>query len=247
VSCRRRPARVATVLSAAALCCMLAGGCGSAAEAPSLRLDASQPGEPVRDAGLLVLRFVQAARRGDAAQMWALLSRPTRLSIGPTLAAFARGTAPELAKDVEDFRGGRVLLSRRLDDVWAVGAVSGRYVQDGESEPAGYAAALRREEGTWRIELGGLVIARLRPEPLDRTGDRPAFRAEAQAGAQIERMLLWLDGGATSVGRSWTSPFSAELRGRPRSGLASGEHVVVVFASTEDTAAALAWTFEVDD
>ena len=226
-------------------CAALAASCGSSPTLPSIHLDRSQPGTPSTLPGRTVLQFVQAARSGDAGRMWLLLSEPTRNSIGPTLGAFARGTAPDLAKSLEDFRDERVLVSRQLDAAWAVGAVRGRYEQDGDAEPAAYAAALRREGDRWKLELDGLVIAGLRPSALDRTGDRPEIRAEAQAGGRIERMLLWVDGDAAGAGRFRTSPFSAELRGRPSDPLAEGEHALVVFAATEDTAAALAWTFEV--
>jgi hypothetical protein len=231
----------------AAACGALLSGCGSAEQLPSIRVDAAQPGASDPEAGRVVLRFVQAARSGDPARMWALLSEPTRRSIGPTRGAFAAGTAPDIAEDFADFRDGRVLVARQLDAVWAVGAVVGRSEDDGSSEPASYAAALRREGGAWRLELDGLVIARLRPGPDDHTGDRPEIRAEAQAGGRPQRVLLWLDGRTGGVGWAGTSPFSAELRGRPDRALASGEHAAVVFASTRETAAALAWTFEVDD
>lgn len=231
----------------ALVCAASAAGCGSAEQLPAIRLDAPQPGAAAPDAALVVLRFVQAARHADAVRMWALLSLPTRQSIGPTLAAFARGKAPELTESLEDFRGGRVLLSRRLDAVWAVAAVSGRFEQNGgESEPAAYAAALRRERGAWKVELDGLVITRLRPGPLERVGERPEVRAEAQAGSGVRRLLLWLDGRAAGVGYARTSPFSAELQGRPAGRIEPGEHTLVAFAATAETAAALAWTFEVD-
>jgi hypothetical protein len=239
--------RAARAVALTALCAVLGTACGSEEQLPSIHVDAAQPGTTAREPGEIVLRFVQAARRGDAKQMWALLSEPTRRSIGPGVASFARGTAPDLIMSFEDFRDGRILLSRRLDDVWAVGAIAGRdEPEDGDPEPAAYAAALRREGATWRIELYGLVIARLRPEPLDTTGDRPEVRAEAQAGDDVERMLLWLDGDAARVPYAWTSAFTAEVRGRPSEPVREGEHALVVFAATRSTAAALAWSFEVD-
>ncbi|HEV8250997.1 MAG TPA: hypothetical protein VGQ15_13585 [Gaiellaceae bacterium] len=238
--------RLARAVATAALCALLATACGSEKLA-AVHLGADQPGSPDREPGLTVLRFVQAARRGDAERMWPLLSEPTRRSIGPGLLPFARGAAIDLYDSFEDFRQGRVLLSRKLDDTWAIGAVAGRFETDeGDSEPAAYAVALRREGGRWRVELGGLVIAKLRPQPAQTAGDRPELRAEAQAGDDVEQMLLWLDGVAARVPFSRTSPFTGEIDGRPEQPIAGGEHAVVVFARTPVTAGAQAWTFDVD-
>jgi len=239
--------RAARAVALAALCAALVG-CGSDEKLPAIRVGTPQPGAAAPGPGEVVLRFVQAARRGDAEQMWALLSEPTRRSIGPGVTSFAKGTAPDLIKSFEDFRRGRILLSRRLEDAWAVGAVAGRYESDdGESDPAAYATALRHEGGTWRIELYAVVIARLRPGPLGTTGDRPDVRAEAQAGDGVERMFLWLDGRAARVPYARTSAFTGELRGRPIEPLAAGDHAAVVFAQTGVTAGAQAWSFHVDD
>ena len=238
--------RIVWAVALAALCAVLAA-CGSEDELPTVHLDVEQPGSPDPEAGLTVLRFVQAARRGDAERMWGLLSEPTKRSIGPGMLSFARGTAPDLYDSFADFRQGRVLLSRKLDETWAVGAVTGSFeTEDGDTEPAAYALALRREDGKWRVELAGLVIARLRPPPAETTGDRPELRAEAQAGNGVERMLLWLDGSAARVPFLRTSDFTGEIDGRPESKIPPGDHTAVVFAKTPVTAGAQAWTFDVD-
>jgi hypothetical protein len=240
--------RAARAVALAVLCAALLTACGSEEKLPAIQLGGAQPGTAAREPGEIVLSFVQAARRGDAKQMWALLSEPTKRSIGPGEYSFALGTAPDLTKSFEDFRRGRVLLSRRLDGTWAVGAVTGRYVdpETGDSDPAAYATALRREGDKWRIELYGLVIARLRPGPLGTTGDRPELRAEAQAGNEVELMHLWLDGGPARIPFARTSAFTAEVDGRPSEPVGEGEHALVVFAKTRVTAAALAWSFKVD-
>ena len=238
-------ARVALALAVVSVA-VLGSGCGSAETMPSVALDAGQPGTPATAPAQVVRRFVEAASRGDDAEMWALLSRPTRASIGPTFGAFAYGTAPNITKSLVDFRPSGVLVSRQLDDRWAIGALRGRYEpEDGEPIPGAYAAALRRERGTWRLELDGLVIARLRPQPLEQASDRPELRAEAEGGASVDRMLLWVDGRAASPRAYDTSPFSRQVDGRLRDPLPAGDHAAVVFAATRNTADALAWTFEV--
>jgi hypothetical protein len=233
-----------------ALAAALAAGCGgSEADEPApVSLDGEPVGSAAPEPGQTVLRFVQAARRGDALGMWTLLSKATHASFGPSLRQFSRGTAPELAENFEDFRQARVALSRVLGERWAVGAVVGRYETDeDEPEPAAYAAALRREDGRWRLELGGVVIARLEPDPLEEVGRRPELRAEAEAGREIDRMLVWLDGRPVAVRPERKLPFTAEIQGVPERPLEPGDHAMVVFAETRDTAGALAWPFEVND
>jgi hypothetical protein len=189
-----------------------------------------------REPGLVVMRFVQAARAGDAARMRALLSAGTRASFGP-------GVEAELAEDFEGISLGPIVLSQRLDDDWAVGVVRGR---DEDGDPAAFGAALRDEEGGWRLELGGLAFGRLRPQPLDEADGRAELRVEAQAGGEVEELLLWVDDQAVRAHPVRRHPFTREVWGRLRGGLPAGLHTAVVFATSGDTAAAFAWPFEVD-
>ncbi len=221
------------VAAALALAAALAG-CGGEERLRTLALDAAPAGVEAPGPGKTVLRFVQAARARDAVRMEALLSASTRETLGP-------GALYDLAEDFSGFTGGRIVLSRALEGGWAVGAVAGRSEDD---DPAAYAAALRLERGSWRLELGGALFGRLRPGPLEQTDARPELRAEAQAGDEIEELLAWVDDRPVRAfprrGR-----FTAEIRGRLDRELAAGEHTVVVFATTADTAGALAWPFEV--
>ena len=239
--------RRAAALAAAALACSACGSGGG--DEPRLRFSAGGgPGADAAAPGQVVLRFVQAAAAGDARTVWGLLSAPTRASYGPTFDRFARGSAPRFTDDFERVGTLRVVLSRALGADWAVGAVVGRYTpEDGEPEPAAYAAALRREDGRWRIELGGLVIERLDPGPNDETGPRPVVAAEAQAAGDVDRIELWLDGRHLTAPEQQADPFTARVHGVPDRALAPGLHVAVVFAATPDTAGAVAWPFEVRD
>ena len=215
---------------------VLLAGCGGEEQLPGLAFEEDPVGSQARGPGQVVLQFAQAARAGDGARMAPLLSASTYDTLGPR----ALG---DIADDFAEFVDGRVVLSLRLDDDWAVGAVAGRSEDDGD--PAAYAAALRLEEGAWRIELGGVVFGRLRPGPLDEVDESPELRAEAQAGGEIEKLLVWVDGrpvrGFARYGR-----FTAELRGRLAERLSPGVHAVVVFGRTAETAGALAWPFEVE-
>jgi hypothetical protein len=225
---------VSRAVAALAVAVVLAG-CGGEERLPTLAFEEEQLGSQARRPGQVVLQFVEAARAGDGARMALLLSASTYDTLGP-------GALRDIADDFAEFVDGRVVLSLRLDDGWAVGAVAGRSEEDGD--PAAYAAALRLEDGAWRLELGGVVFGRLRPGPLDETDALPELRAEAQAGGEIEDLLVWVDGRPVR-GFARHRRFTAEVRGRLGEPLAPGRHMVIVFATAAETAGALAWPFEV--
>lgn len=235
-------AGVAVALSAAA--------CGGAADAEPTLLVGAEParGRPAEGPGRAVLAFVEAAAAGDARTIWDLLSEPTREAWGPTFDRFARETAPRIIDDFDEVEDMRVHLSRNLGGEWGVGALVGRYVpEDDEPEPTAYAAAVRREDGGWRVELGGVVVANVEPGPQDETGPRPVIAAEAEAGGEISDMAIWVDGTYAAAPLQPADPFTARLRGVPDADLPAGTRVVVVFAATGDAAGAIAWPFEVED
>jgi hypothetical protein len=243
--------RVFVALAAA----VLAAGCGGGGSAEdTAKADAptaARPvaaGTPAREPGRVLLRFVRAARQNDADTMWRLLSGPTRASIGPTLARFRSTTAREFHEGLGTLDpGATVILSRRLGQRWAVAAVAGTRSVEGEREDFAYGAALTRERGVLRLELGGAVVSGQKPEPADRVSEaRPEVAANVSAGGIVTRVLTWLDGTPFSATRGVDDlPFTATLRGRPARPLARGRHHVVVFASTDRAAVASAWTFTV--
>lgn len=196
--------------------------------------------------GRVLVRFVEAAARGDAAAMWDLLTWPTRKSIGPTFADFRRGAAVELREGVGTLAGTpRVVLSRVVVERWGAAALAGQRLVDGELENFAYGAALVREGGGWRLELGGVVIGGLEPEPLSETDAQPAISANVAAGGDIEVLAIWLDGKPLPAVAKSEMHFAAEVSARPRRALAPGRHEVVVFALSDVTASAIAWTFSV--
>ncbi|HUH15246.1 MAG TPA: hypothetical protein VML35_05130, partial [Gaiellaceae bacterium] len=110
-----------------------------------------------------------------------------------------------------------------------------------------YAAALRREQAGWRVELGGVFFVGHRPAPLAETDDRrPPLGATAQSSGQIERMVLWLDGEPAGARTVREQPFTGTIEARPSARLAPGFHVVAVFAATAETAGAAAWPFALE-
>jgi hypothetical protein len=67
------------------------------------------------------------------------------------------------------------------------------------------------------------------------------------AGADLDKVLMFLDGRPFPAERQGDSPFAAKLRGRPSQPLADGRHTLVVFADAGLTASAISWTFEVGE
>ena len=235
---------------ALAVLASLAAGCGGGGEGAA---EAGTPvapvaGTPVPEAGRVLVRFVEAANRRDAAGMWALLSPQTKETMGPTLPEFRRGLAVDLRNDVATFdTRPRVVLSRRVGR-WAVASVAGdRVLDDGTEEPYAYGAALRNVEGRWLVELGGLAIAVPRPAPNDEEDATPTLGAQVDASGRLGRALLWRDAVPQAAERVDGGPFSATIRTDVREPLPQGVHVVTAFATTPDTAAAAAWPFAVTE
>jgi hypothetical protein len=234
---------------AAALAVVIVAGCAGTSEGTSedqaettsspqapesldellVEVERTRPGVVLRD-------FVRAAARGDERRMWERLSAPTRERLGPTLAAFRTGAAPVLERELAAIgRRNELLLSQTITPRFAVAAV-GRPSQ-------AYAAALRVENGLWRVELGSPIqIEPLRPKPGERVSRRTQLAAEVEAGTPIVEAGLWLDGVAFPSRGGGQTPSQLTMFGET-SMLARGWHSVVAFASTAANASARSWTF----
>jgi hypothetical protein len=234
---------------AAALAVVVAAGCAGTSEGTSEdgagTTTAQQAPEPVEELldevertrpGVVLRDFVRAAARGDERRMWNRLSAPTRERLGPTLGTFRSGVAPALERELEAIgRRHELILSQTITPRFAVAAV-GR-------ENRAYAAALRLENGLWRVELDSPIdVQPLRPEPGERVSRRTQLAAEVEAGTPIVEAGLWLDGIAFPSRGGGQTPSQLTMFGET-STLARGWHSVVAFASTAANASARAWTF----
>ena len=160
---------------------------------------------------------------------------------------FARGLARELAQSLGTLRpGARVVLSRRVSTRWGVAALAGERIVDGKREPYSYGAALVRERGRWRVDLGGVVFAALEPEPAAEVSGGSRVRARAEAGGRVRILLLWVDGRPVAADADGLTPFSAEAKGTLYA-LEPGRHDAIAFAATASEAGAVAWPFVVRD
>ena len=188
--------------------------------------------------GVVLQAFVRAASRRDEGRMWERLSVQTRQRLGPTLIGFRRRAARGLERELVSFgQRNQLILSETITASFAVAAV-------GRANRA-YAAALRREDGLWRIELGSAVrIDPLRPKPGEKVARRTQLAAEVSAGTPIVEAGLWLDGVAFPSRGGGPSPNALTMFGET-STLDRGPHFVVAFASTQANASARAWAFRV--
>jgi hypothetical protein len=198
--------------------------------------------------GPTLIRFVRAARAGNAEAMWRLLSAPTQERFGPTLAAFRNGAALRLATTVGSFvpRRSNVFLNEQVNEQFAVAAFGGRRIVDGRARRGAYAAALRFEDGAWRLELGGPVLVEaLVPDPGEVENENAQVAAGVEADASIVEGGLWLDGNAVPGESGGTDDRHITFYSDPVGNLARGPHAAVAFASTSEDASALAWLFSV--
>jgi hypothetical protein len=232
---------------AAALLALALAGCAGGDERTDGKTStgssppAAGPASAGRDPGRTLGAFVAAASEAKPAAMWALLARPSRARLGPELSEFrARAAKLERTAGRAGGDGSELILAERISERWAVAAVA-------RARPHGYAvyaAALRLEDGRWRVEVADpLRIRAIRPDPDERLpGTRTQVAAEFRARDAITEAGLWLDGLAvpTQAGGLSARYFTAYGEsGR----LEPGRHSVVAFAGTPRHAGALAWTF----
>ena len=198
--------------------------------------------------GPTLAEFVAAARSGDDEAMWALLSTPTRERLGPTPAKFRRGEGRRLRTNLGSFIEGRsaIFLNEQVSADFAVAAFGGRQAVGGKNRRGAFAAALRYEDGEWRVELGGPVkLEALVPDPGEVENENAQVAAGVAADAAILEGGLWLDGDAVSGESGGTDDRHITFYSDPVTGLEQGPHAAVAFASTAHDASALAWLFSV--
>ncbi len=227
------------------------GACGSGGpdEATTEQGSTTTATKPIDDqevAGTLDL-FVQAAGRGDAEAMWGLLSQQSRSRLGPTLSEFEKDYAEGFQSGLGSFAQTSydIVLSQVTPSGWGVAAIAGTRTREGKNEYAAYAAPLARENGGWRLDLGESIRLKLNSPGRKTSEAQPRILLRARAKLPITEAGVWLDGKPVpgNVNGSGRDVFVAAKPARP---LRSGRHVVVVFASTGETATAGAAPFRVE-
>lgn len=192
--------------------------------------------------------FVAAARAGDVEAMWALLSTPSRERLGPTPAKFQRGQGRRLRANLGSFIEGRsaIFLNEQVSADFAVAAFGGRQTVGGKERRGAFAAALRYEDGEWRVELDGPVkLEALVPDPGEVENENAQVAAGVAADSAVLEGGLWLDGEAVGGESGGTDDRHITFYSDPVTDLVQGPHAAVAFASTAHDASALAWLFSV--
>jgi hypothetical protein len=229
------------------LVAVLAAGCGGE---EALQTTTSEPSPPTTtaapDPGRATFEaFVAAARGGSARAMWRLLSASSRDRLGPSLATFRTGASTELTEGLGSYRDFRVIVSERITPELGVVAIDGARVVEGSRERRVYAAVLRLEGATWKVELGGPVVVRpIGPDPdaRERVVGQVAAAVEGPPGAGTA--VMYVDGQTVSPTVAGTTE-NATLYANFEPLLERGRHTVVVFASSGREASATGWAFTV--
>jgi hypothetical protein len=221
---------------------VLAAGCGGGksaeTNAPATTVvppvtTAKPPADPGRVAADA---FVVAARSGNPAALWRLLSTEAQQRVGPTLERFRGGEARKLVSTVGRLGPYRLVVSERVTPEFGVVAIDG-------SRRGVYALALRLEGSRWRVELGGPVKVRpIGPDPNahERIVAQVAAAVTGPGGAGTA--VMYLDG-QTENPKVYGTASNSTLVADFDPALDPGRHTVVVFASDGREASAVAWTF----
>jgi hypothetical protein len=205
-----------------ALLAVVASGCGGGAP--------DDPGAAV------IAKLVDAAREGDAAAMWELLSPESRRRVGPTEQTFAANHAKVLARKLAPFADGYELaVSEKITDGFGLVAIDhGR---------SAFAIPLRLDGNDWKVEHPG-------PVTVDVLGPRPGTRQPVgQVGVEVHApggvsgvSLIYVDG-STLDARTYSGPKGATVFANLPELLPAGQHTAVAYADLGDEAGATAWTF----
>jgi hypothetical protein len=175
--------------------------------------------------------FLAAATRGDADALWEGLSAGSRRRLGTTRAEFERSAASVLRQGLSGLSPDAVetVVAETISTEWSIVAV--------ETQGRVFATALHREEGRWRVDVGGVVAVEPVHPPPGAAPRRPELSARVDAAGPPDVTRIWLDGRPlpATVGR-------AGLISAPLGPLRPGTHTVVAYAQTADDAAATGWT-----
>jgi hypothetical protein len=235
------------LLAASGVVLVTAAACGGGKTvATTVSTTAPATTAPVADPGRdAIAAFVTAARAGRAQAMWRMLSTSSRERLGPMLADFRDGAAADLTEGVGSYRRFHTIVSERVTPELGVVAIDGLRNVAGAQERGIYAAVLRLEGTSWKIELGGPVrIRAIGPDPGAHERVVAQVAAAVQGPPGNGTAVMYVDGQTVSPTVAGTASDST-LYANFEPGLDKGRHTVVVFASAGREASAVAWAFTV--
>lgn len=214
------------------------GGDGEAADETNEQTTTELPGpSPAGTPREAVEDFLRAVEANDRRLAWALLSTETKTSFELDEQHFAEVLLPALRAELKP--GGQPIFSERF------GTERALIVLEGVAKGAPFAAALRAEDGGWRIELFYPEFNPTRPAPGERVkaGVREPLTLDIVRRQDKElEVKAWLDGKPLPVTvetkGNFLVTYEATYTVKP------GKHTVIAYATTEEgLSGAAAWEF----
>jgi hypothetical protein len=198
--------------------------------------DTEPPTPPIGNPKDAVEQFVEAIEASDQNISWGLLSSETKTTFQIDKQHWVEVLMPALKADLKP--GGKVVFHKRFGPDHAL-IVLGDASRDGP-----FTAALRSEDGGWRLEMFYPEFNPTRPTPGERvaTGHQPMSLDIVRRRDKEMTLRIWLDGKervtTLETDGNFLRTYTAALP------VTRGKHLIVAYASTEEKlAGAFAWEF----
>ena len=183
-----------------------------------------------------VEQFIDAIEASDQNISWGLVSSETKTTFQIDKQHWVEVLMPALKADLKP--SGKVAFSKRFGKDRAL------IVLEGASKSGPFPAALRSEDGGWRLELFYPEFNPTRPSPGERVkAGRQVMSLDIVRRRDKEMELrVWLDGkervATLDADGNFLRTYTAMLPVTP------GKHLIVAYASTEEKlAGGFAWEF----
>lgn len=242
------------------LTALLLAGCvhggGGESKVPDIVGTNTDPGGPPPAKGVddpapakALAQFVADSIAKDYRGMWEGLTTATQQRVGGTLAAFRGAVGADIAEQIGSFTPGKyeVVTSARTSPTAGVASIAGQRI-DPDSKKAEFetfGAALRKEEGAWKLELYGPAALTL-VVPLETLPERHlSIAVDVEAGAPVLEVGIWVDGEQYSSPTEGPDPTSMTIFSEPEGELEPGEHTLMAYVDVGESATATSWTFTI--
>lgn len=232
--------RAALLLALLALGLALAACAGDgddeAADTSTATTATAPPEPPAGEPAEAVEQFVEAIEASDQNISWALLSSETKVAFQIDKQHWVEVLMPALKKELH--AGGEVVFEQRF------GVDRALVVTRAGPGNTAFPAALRGEDGAWRLELFYPEFNPTRPTPGEvlAIGKQPLTLDVVRRRDKEIELRLWLDGRELPVTvqseGNFLVTFAATLP------VTKGKHLLVAYATTEEGfAGGAAWEF----
>lgn len=238
-----RLARLSALLALLAALGLAVAACGgggdddASGDTTSSRQTTTQAGPPPPGTPAEALDdFIGAVAANDYELSWALLSRETKTAFQIDFQHWSDTLLPALRQELKP--GGKPAFSERIDEERAF------IVLRGATKSGPFPAALRAEDGGWRIELFYPEFNPTRPTPGERVeaGANQLTLDIVRRRDQDLEVKVWLDGepvvATIQTKGNFLNTYQAEYTVTP------GKHLLLAYATTgEGLSGGTAWEF----